>query len=137
MSFKGDKKAKKKKKKTKHKKEKVTEEKISSSFPDEEDEDLTPAERKALKRKQLREKEELEKVAQKSHRERIEEFNEKLGSLTEHNDIPRVSIHRRGYGYVRNDSAANTLVNRCQLLETANNKGQNEVLLSFLCYRRL
>ena len=47
LSFKGDKKAKKKKKKTKHKKEKVTEEKISSSFPDEEDEDLTPAERKA------------------------------------------------------------------------------------------
>ena len=46
--------------------------------------------------RQLREKQELEKVASKSHRDRIEEFNEKLGNLTEHNDIPRVSAAGNG-----------------------------------------
>jgi protein FAM32A len=54
--------------------------------------DLTDAERKAMKRKLERETAELAKVAMKSHRERVEEFNEKLSSQTEHNDIPRVRI---------------------------------------------
>jgi len=31
-----------------------------------------------------------------SHRERVEQFNEKLGSLTELNDIPRVSAAGNG-----------------------------------------
>ena len=56
------------------------------------DDDLTPAERRSLNRKKRREREESEKIGRKSHRERVEEFNEKLGNLTEHNDIPRVSL---------------------------------------------
>lgn len=32
----------------------------------------------------------LNKVAGKSHKERVDEFNKYLGSLTEHNDIPKV-----------------------------------------------
>lgn len=56
------------------------------------DDDMTEAERKALKLKLEREKAELTKIALKSHRERVEEFNEKLSSQTEHNDIPRVRI---------------------------------------------
>lgn len=31
-----------------------------------------------------------------SHRERVEQFNEKVGSLTELNDIPRVSAAGNG-----------------------------------------
>jgi len=92
LSFKGDKKAKKKKKRTKHKPEKENPETLTAPTDnDEEEEDMTPAERRAMRRKRERERQELAKVAQKSHRERVEEFNEKLGKLTEHNDIPRVS----------------------------------------------
>ena len=54
------------------------------------EQDLTEAERKALLRKRKRDEDELKVVASKSHRERVEEFNEKLGKQTEHNDIPRV-----------------------------------------------
>ena len=88
LSFKGDKKkAKKKKKKdAKHSLKKDSEEEAPQK-----EEHLTDAERKALKRRKERERLELEKAAQLTHRERIEEFNEKLGSLTELNDMPRVS----------------------------------------------
>lgn len=61
--------------------------------------DLTEAERKALKRRREREMKDLENVAKKSHRERVEEFNEKLGKLTEHNDIPRVCFYYYYYYY--------------------------------------
>lgn len=37
------------------------------------------------------EKQRAEKAASKSHRERIKELNDKLATLTEHHDIPRVS----------------------------------------------
>eukprot|EP00934_Nitzschia_sp_Nitz4_P001531 Nitzschia sp. Nitz4//scaffold193_size40683//1159//5990//NITZ4_007493-RA/size40683-processed-gene-0.9-mRNA-1//1//CDS//3329540261//1531//frame0 len=83
LSFKGDKKSKKKSKKAKHKLEKESKEETVN------DEELTEAERKALQRRQERQRKENEEIAQKSHRERVEELNEKLGSLTEHNDIPR------------------------------------------------
>jgi hypothetical protein len=36
------------------------------------------------------EQEEIEKLASKTYRERIEELNQHLGSLTEHHDVPRV-----------------------------------------------
>mmetsp|Transcript_25172 Transcript_25172/g.41796 ORF Transcript_25172/g.41796 Transcript_25172/m.41796 type:complete len:176 (+) Transcript_25172:110-637(+) len=58
--------------------------------------EMTEAERKAFVRKQKRELEEMESVAKKSHRERVEDFNEKLGQLTEHNDIPRISAAGNG-----------------------------------------
>ncbi len=56
-----------------------------------EDDNLTETERKSLERKKERERIEIEETARKSHRERVEEFNEKIGNLTELNDIPRVS----------------------------------------------
>jgi protein FAM32A len=103
LSFKGDKKSKKKKKKSKHslddntKKQRSIKEDTTTHNEDyDDDDDMTEAERKALKYKLEREKQECQKVAQKSHRERIEEFNEKLGNLTEHNDIPRVSAAGNG-----------------------------------------
>lgn len=96
LSFKGDKKTKAKKKRRKAKyhidEEKKKERIKPQSVPDDDyDDELTEAERKALKYKLEKERNDLERVAAKSHRERVEEFNEKLGKLTEHNDIPRVS----------------------------------------------
>ena len=38
----------------------------------------------------------MEKVVSLSHRERVEAFSEKLGNLTELNDIPRVSAAGNG-----------------------------------------
>jgi protein FAM32A len=107
LSFKGEKKkGKKKKSKTKHSlkdKEKARLEEIPNQ-PLDVDDDLTEAERKALEKKRQREREELKQVAKKTHRERVEEFNEKLGNLTELNDIPRVSIIictvAEGYGAI-------------------------------------
>jgi protein FAM32A len=72
-------------------------EKFSSHSPSLLEADLTDAEKKALRKKREREAQELASLAKKSHRERVEEFNEKLASLTEHNDIPRVCfvhVHR-------------------------------------------
>jgi protein FAM32A len=57
---------------------------------------LTDTERKAQRRRLERERMDAEKIAQKSHRERIEEFNTKLASQTELNDIPRVSAAGNG-----------------------------------------
>jgi protein FAM32A len=65
---------------------------VSSRVPYDDDDDMTEAEKKALKRRLERENLELAQVASKTHRERVEEFNEKLSTLTEHNDIPRVSL---------------------------------------------
>jgi len=91
----------KKKKKSKHEKKSKQIETEAAEKPlhhDSEDEgdDLTDAERKSLKLKKEREKHEIEKIAKQSHRERVEEFNEKLGNLTELNDIPRVSAAGNG-----------------------------------------
>ena len=102
LSFKGDKKKSKKKKKTKTKHKlkdegHAVEERIDQNpLSDDDDDELTSAERKALKFKRLREREENKKIAQKSHRERVEALNDKLGSMTELNDIPRVSAAGNG-----------------------------------------
>lgn len=99
LSFKGDKKSKKSKKKksqSKHSIDDHKEKKRQDETPlidnADMDDELTDAEKKALEKRLEREKAELEKIAAKSHRERIEEFNEKLGNLTELNDIPRVRV---------------------------------------------
>ena len=104
-------KGKKKKKKSKHSLDKKkTADGADAPFPDEalealhndkdedrdsdndnDNDDLTEAERKSLVLKKERASQDIEKTAMKSHRERVEEFNEKIGSLTELNDIPRVS----------------------------------------------
>jgi protein FAM32A len=93
LSFKGEKskKTKKKSQKSKHKIDNRLLNEVAAAIPTDDD-DLTEAERKAQRFKEERAKQELESVAMKSHRERVEEFNEKLGNLTELNDIPRVSF---------------------------------------------
>lgn len=108
LSFKGDKKSKKKSSKSKHKlsaneaSSSSAEAKASSQHDDPpttehpDDEERTAAERRSIKFKARRAKREMEKVASLSHRERVEEFNEKLGSVTELNDIPRVSAAGNG-----------------------------------------
>lgn len=110
LSFKGDKKSKKKSSKSKHKlsthddatniESKQTEALIKKQQQDDptidSDEELTPAERRSKKFKAQQARREMEKVVKLSHRERVEEFNEKLGKLTELNDIPRVSAAGNG-----------------------------------------
>lgn len=119
LSFKGDKKKKKNKATTKKNKVKhdvasgsVHSSKLSvplhsagiskdninnnNNTDDEDDDEMTLAERAAYKKKQERELKELELIAKKSHRERVEAYNEKLSQLTEHNDIPRVSAAGNG-----------------------------------------
>ncbi|XP_007011558.2 PREDICTED: protein FAM32A-like [Theobroma cacao] len=51
---------------------------------------LTPAERKFLEQTHKLELQRLAKMASKSHRDRIQEFNQYLANLTEHYDIPKV-----------------------------------------------
>ena len=111
LSFKGEKKKKKSKKKSKKSKHKLKDDgdvtEVSRSSPqhdefpppsdeDDDDDELTEAERKALKFKRRRQEEESKKIAQLSHRERVETLNEKLGNMTELNDIPRVSAAGNG-----------------------------------------
>jgi hypothetical protein len=96
LSFKGEKKKKKPKKKTQSAKHGMDPPEILLPPPSVVEDGLTEAERKARKRRLERERMDAEKAAQKSHRERIEEFNTKLASLTELNDIPRVSAAGNG-----------------------------------------
>jgi len=104
LNLKGDKKKKhkKKSKKSKHSKKVDPESSTIKSNKDTKepqeqvDDELTDAERKSLRFKNDNEQREFEKNAGKSHRERIEEFNTHLGSLTELNDIPRVSAAGNG-----------------------------------------
>jgi pyruvate/2-oxoglutarate dehydrogenase complex dihydrolipoamide acyltransferase (E2) component len=50
----------------------------------------TPAEKKYHEQKEKLELRRLAKVASKSHRQRVEEFNQYLANLSEHYDIPKV-----------------------------------------------
>mmetsp|Transcript_18777 Transcript_18777/g.37962 ORF Transcript_18777/g.37962 Transcript_18777/m.37962 type:complete len:111 (-) Transcript_18777:139-471(-) len=98
LSFKGSGKKKKKKKRKKEtkeaeeatsvieKKQKQDDGKDSIKEP----EGMTESEKNFLRAKARREALLIEKNIKKTHREKIKEFNEYLGSLTEHNDIPRV-----------------------------------------------
>lgn len=109
LNFKGEKKrSKKKSKKSKHKIDTDEEVALTSRrkreesgskdevLLEEDGEEMTEAERRAHKRKLERQLEDNRKIAQKSHRERVEALNEHLGSLTELNDIPRVSAAGNG-----------------------------------------
>ncbi len=57
---------------------------------------MTEAQRRFKLKQMEREKEEAKRMKEKSYRERVNEFNEKLSKLTEHNDIPRVSAAGNG-----------------------------------------
>ncbi|KAG8072225.1 hypothetical protein GUJ93_ZPchr0006g45787 [Zizania palustris] len=50
----------------------------------------TPAERRYMEQKQKIDMHKLAKVANKSHRDRIQDFNQYLANLSEHYDIPKV-----------------------------------------------
>ena len=88
-------KKKKKKKKGKSKKRKLEEATVVVAPREEQLEavvapTLTPAEARHLELKKKREEERLGKVAAKSHRERVAEYNAYLAGLSEHHDIPKV-----------------------------------------------
>jgi protein FAM32A len=57
---------------------------------------LTEAQKRFKQRQQEREKTEAKKYATSNFRDRVDEFNQKLSKLTEHNDIPRVSAAGNG-----------------------------------------
>lgn len=62
----------------------------------EKDDGLTETQRRHIARQKEREKNNIKNMVSKSHRERIDEFNQYLSVLTEHNDIPRVSAAGNG-----------------------------------------
>mmetsp|Transcript_30455 Transcript_30455/g.53503 ORF Transcript_30455/g.53503 Transcript_30455/m.53503 type:complete len:112 (-) Transcript_30455:202-537(-) len=99
LSFKSGGKKKKKKKRKKERREEsqvaAVEKKQKRENVDKEDEEdplegMTQSEKNFLKAKMLQEEKMIKKKIKKTHREKIKAFNEYLGSLTEHNDIPRV-----------------------------------------------
>ncbi len=57
---------------------------------------LTDAQKRFKQKQQERETAEAKKLVGSSYRERINQFNERLSKLTEHNDIPRVSAAGNG-----------------------------------------
>ncbi|XP_020424799.1 protein FAM32A-like isoform X3 [Prunus persica] len=54
------------------------------------DDHLTPAERRYLQQTERIQLKKLAKMAKKSHRDRVQEFNHYLANLSEHHDIPKV-----------------------------------------------
>lgn len=63
---------------------------------DDEDEFLTESQRKHRRRKMELESRDARALVKSSYRERVEDFNNRLASLTEHNDIPRISAAGNG-----------------------------------------
>ncbi|CAN0333783.1 unnamed protein product [Ectocarpus sp. 8 AP-2014] len=57
---------------------------------------LTPAQRRFRKKQLEREGKKIRGMVEQTHRERIENFNALLASMTEHNDIPRCSAAGNG-----------------------------------------
>lgn len=53
-------------------------------------EHLTPAERRYMEQRQKIDVHKLAKTANKSHRDRISDFNQYLANMSEHYDIPKV-----------------------------------------------
>lgn len=51
---------------------------------------LTPAEKRYIEQKERIDVRRLAKTANKSHRDRIEDFNQYLANMSEHYDIPKV-----------------------------------------------
>ncbi|ONK69402.1 uncharacterized protein A4U43_C05F22480 [Asparagus officinalis] len=53
-------------------------------------EHLTPAERRYIEQRERIDSKRLAKTANKSHRDRIQDFNQYLANMSEHYDIPKV-----------------------------------------------
>ncbi|KAH6776835.1 7-dehydrocholesterol reductase-like protein [Perilla frutescens var. hirtella] len=54
------------------------------------DDNLTPAERRYMEQRERIDSHKLAKTSNKSHRDRIEDFNQYLANMSEHYDIPKV-----------------------------------------------
>ena len=54
------------------------------------DSNLTPAERRYMEQRERIDRHKLAKTSNKSHRDRIEDFNQYLANMSEHYDIPKV-----------------------------------------------
>lgn len=57
---------------------------------------MTEAQRIHKEKRMAAEEKELKKFIKTTHRDRIEMFNMRLGQMTEHNDIPRISAAGNG-----------------------------------------
>lgn len=51
---------------------------------------LTPAERRYIEQREQLDVKRLAKISNKSHRDRIQDFNQYLANMSEHYDIPKV-----------------------------------------------
>ena len=60
------------------------------------DDMLTESQKRHMRRQLELESKNIKKAVKVSYREKVEEFNMKLSTLTEHNDIPRVSAAGNG-----------------------------------------
>lgn len=65
-------------------------EKTNESEQEPHEDNRTPAERRYLEQVEKIERQRAAKLAAKSHRQRIEDFNKYLADMTEHYDIPKV-----------------------------------------------
>lgn len=54
------------------------------------DGNLTPAERRYMEQRERIDSHKLAKTSNKSHRDRIQDFNQYLANMSEHYDIPKV-----------------------------------------------
>lgn len=54
------------------------------------DDHLTPAERRYIEQREKLDVNRLAKISNKSHRDRIQDFNQYLANMSEHYDIPKV-----------------------------------------------
>ena len=97
-----EKKSKKKKKKKSKRREREEEEEEDKKKGEEEEEVkeeelyLTESEKRYRKRQLETERRAIRELRSLSHRDRVNQFNEKLEQLPEHNDIPRVSAAGNG-----------------------------------------
>lgn len=54
------------------------------------DDHLTPAERRYIEQREQLDVNRLARISNKSHRDRIQDFNQYLANMSEHYDIPKV-----------------------------------------------
>eukprot|EP00043_Microstomoeca_roanoka_P027308 m.14117 g.14117 ORF g.14117 m.14117 type:complete len:107 (+) comp7512_c0_seq1:137-457(+) len=93
LNLKGVKTKKKKSKKVHKDDKKLIKETIQQEVVDHQDDDLemTAAERAFAREQAKREAARIREKASKTHKEKVQELNSKLDTMTEHHDIPKVS----------------------------------------------
>lgn len=62
----------------------------NEEHPPHHDDHLTPAERRYIEQRERIDMRRMAKTSNKSHRDRIQDFNQYLANLSEHYDIPKV-----------------------------------------------